>query len=164
MIRPEDIDLAVDFSGIELEEKGLLRLGGEGKAVSYEVIENKQEFGFPEIKKEFVMYLATPAIFTNGWLPGFINPDDFTGEIMKGLKVKLVSAILSRPQLIGGFDMKDLKPKPMLKAVPAGSVYFFEIQSGDGKLLQTINGKSISDYNEKEGFGISYYGLTNKEF
>ena len=32
---------------------------------------------------------------------------------------------------IGGFDVERGRPKPMKRAVPAGSVYYFELLEGD---------------------------------
>ncbi len=163
MKRLDKVELIVDFEGIELAEKGLLKLGGEGKAISYKVIAEKPIIKLPKIEKEFVMYLATPAIFKNGWLPGFIEPDSLNGEIVKGLKVKLKSAIVNRPLLIGGFDMQKKRAKPMRKAVPAGSLYFFEIEAGSSALLEDSQGKAMSDFMAEEGFGLTYFGITNKE-
>ena len=163
MKRPDNIEIVVSFSGLELEEKGLIKLGGEGKAVSYQRIEENHELSFPEIENEFVMYLSTPAIFDNGWLPSFLDTETLQGEIVSGLKVKLVSALVKRPDLIGGYDMKNNRAKPMLKAVPAGSAYFFDILEGNADLLKHIQGKSVSDVKSEEGFGIVYFGKTKKE-
>ncbi|MCF7859658.1 MAG: type III-B CRISPR module-associated protein Cmr3 [Candidatus Cloacimonetes bacterium] len=163
MKRLDKLDMVIDFSGLELERSGLLKLGGEGKAVSYKVIEANQIIKLPEIEKEFIMYLATPAIFNNGWLPGFIDPESLTGEIVMGLKVKLRSAIVNRPLLIGGFDIQLKKPKTMMQAVPSGSLYYFEILEGAANLLESIQGKSVSDFKTEEGFGIAYFGKSNME-
>ncbi len=54
--------------------------------------------------------------------------------------------------------MAKKEPKPMYKAVPEGSVYYFEILSGDKNELCRIHGKSVSDIYPEQGFGICYVG------
>jgi CRISPR-associated protein Cmr3 len=163
MKRPAGIDFIVGFEGIELAEKGLIRLGGEGKAVSYETITDERNIYLSQIEDEFVMYLSSPSVFENGWIPSFIDVVNMMGDIAPGLTVKLASAIVNRPLMIGGFDMDKNEAKPMLKAVPAGSVYFFDIIKGDPGILQDMQGKSVSDKRAKEGFGLVYFGKTRKE-
>ncbi len=163
MKRLGNVKIIIEFEGLEISESGFLKLGGEGKAVYYETYTENCEPIFPSIKEEFVMYISTPTFFKNGWLPDFINIDTHFGKIA-GLDVKLISAIVDRPLSIGGYDMKKNYPKPMQKAVPAGSVYFFKILKGDPESLKNLQGKSISSQKQKEGFGIVYFGKTTMEF
>ncbi len=150
--RYTNLSLIVDFEGIELKKKGLLRLGGEGKAVSYEEF---NELDIPKIDKMsgdiFKMYLLTPAIFKNGWYPDFLN-ENFEGKI-NGVRIKLIAASLGKSEYIGGWDMKHNSPKSMYKAVPAGSVYYFRVL--DGKKEDILKIDNIIDNKEykKQGFG-----------
>ncbi len=150
--RYKNLSLVVDFEGIELKKKGLLRLGGEGKAVSYEEF---NELDIPKIDKMsgdiFKMYLLTPAIFKNGWYPDFLN-ENFEGKI-NGVRIKLIAASLGKSEYIGGWDMKHNSPKSMYKAVPAGSVYYFRVL--DGKKEDILKIDNIIDNKEykKQGFG-----------
>ncbi len=172
MIRPENekkekTALVIDFEGIELEERGLLRLGGEGKIVHYARTGNGIEDGmaaFPELDNDmFKIYLSTPALFKHGWLPGWIEEGTFLGELA-GIKVKLIAASVGKHISIGGFDYKLGKPKPMKRAVPPGSVYYFQTLSGKAAAgLQEIHGKSVSDYEKEKGFGVAYIGGVNCE-
>lgn len=165
MRRLKDIGLLVDFEfeGFDLPEKGMMKmmkLGGEGKAVSYKQFEpvdfSIDNFKFDENK--FKLYLSTAAIFKNGWLPEWINEQTLIGKC-KGLKLKLLTASIGKPVHIGGFDMKARKPKPMCKAVPAGSVYYFEIIKGDiQKAFEIFNQSAISEFYQEQGFGIAYVG------
>ena len=51
------------------------------------------------------------------------------------------------------------RPKPMKRAVPAGSVYYFELLEGDlEKVKDLMHCRSISEYNAEQGFGISFVG------
>lgn len=164
MRRLKDIGLLVDFEfeGFDLPEKGMMKLGGEGKAVSYEQFKpvdfSIDNFNFDENK--FKLYLSTPAIFKNGWLPEWIDEKTLIYE-GKGLKFKLLTASIGKPVHIGGFDMKARKPKAMCKAVPAGSVYYFEIIKGDiQQAFEIFNQSAISEFYQEQGFGIAYVGGT----
>lgn len=159
MQRLKGIKIVAEFDGLAIPEKGLLRLGGEGKAAEYEKIEEIEPIEMPEIEDNlFKIYLATPAIFDRGWLPSWINEETLEGEIA-GIKVNLITAAIGKPLYVGGFDMKARKPKPMYRAVPQGSVYYFKISNdGDKSNLENIHRKSISDKREEEGFGMCYIG------
>jgi CRISPR-associated protein Cmr3 len=63
---------------------------------------------------------------------------------------------------IGGFDMQKREPKYMRKAVPAGSIYYFEKENDSVDISQIFNSHSIcddfADINYKnQGFGIYYF-------
>jgi len=86
------------------------------------------------------------------------DKETLTGKY-SGLKLRLLTASIGKPLNIGGFDMKERKPKPMYKAVPAGSVYYFEITEGDiQKVFEIFNQKAISDLYPEQGFGMAYVG------
>lgn len=160
MKRLENLSFIIDFDGLDLPERGMMKLGGEGKAASY------RKFKSPDLPtespaveaKRFKIYLSTPAIFKGGWLPEWIDENSLVGEY-EGLKLRLLTASIGKPIGIGGFDMKARKPKPMYKAVPAGSVYYFDIIKGNyQKAYIAFNQQAISDSNPEQGFGIAYVG------
>ena len=152
--------------------QGLLGFGGEGKAAAYtQIVDAKMTKAFslvqPKICREyFKLYLATPTIFKQGWKPKWgSNQTEFYNIFPKaretGLEIQLVAAALGKPLTIGGFDIRAGHPKIMRKAVPAGSVYYFQITKNPRKIPITdiFQGKnSISEYHAKEGFGIYYTG------
>ncbi len=165
MNRLVNFSFVIDFNGLTLPQKGFMKIGGEGKATSYELIDDLMEIQKPDFADtdEFLkLYVSTPAIFNNGWVPGWINPDRLEGIVPNtNCKVKLLTAALSKPLHIGGFDIKKRQPKPMKKAVGDGSVYYFEVIEGNiKKIVDEIHGKSISDeeMDKKQGFGISFIG------
>lgn len=159
MRRLEDLEILLD---LELPQDDLqsasrfLKLGGEGKVAIFrergkigrsaridkDIIELKE--------KRFKLYLATPAFFKDGWRPDL--------EKKFGIKADLIAAAIGKPEHIGGFDMAKRKAKPMLKAVPAGSVYYFESEEPAEKVLAKIQGESMSDFLSEQGFGITYVG------
>jgi CRISPR/Cas system CMR-associated protein Cmr3 (group 5 of RAMP superfamily) len=50
-------------------------------------------------------------------------------------------------------------PKTMYKAVPAGSVYFYETSENLEVVKERLFGKPISDKMPEQGFGIAYVGV-----
>src|SRR5690606_5857344 len=110
------------------------KLGGQSKA-SYYTHKNVDITFIDEIeenKKYFKLYLLTPGLFKNGWLPGVINKETKILTVGK-VKAKLLTAAIGKPKYLSGFDLKDNKPKPNLRAVPEGSVYYFELLEGNMK-------------------------------
>lgn len=158
--RLKDIYLIVEFEGIDLKEKGVLKFGGEGKYASYkednfEIMPLELELD-KLIENRFKITLMTQAIFENGWLPKDIDEKEFILKNNK-FKTKLVAAVVEKHTLVGGYDMANNRPKPMLKAVPAGSTYFFEILEGEAiNIVEHFHLKSISDRMKEEGYGISF--------
>jgi CRISPR-associated protein Cmr3 len=172
MRRLKGLALAVHWSGLELPPAGFIRLGGEGRAARYETTDAEG----PEVLKMweetkpegrfFKLYLATPAFFEQGWLPGWLKGDAACGYVgsRSDLKVRLLAAAVGRPQSIGGFQMKPPGPKEMRRAVPAGSVYYFELLEGTvTKAVEVLHGQSISEHRAKEGFGIALVGVPHEK-
>ena len=124
----------------------IVRLGGEGRVChmsqqSIKSICDPQKLiqRIQDSNGRFKVILVTPGYFeNNGYYPDFLtlcsNNNDhqkmLKGEwIISDLKkqVRLVSMTANRAERIGGWDLAKGEPKTMVKAVPAGSVYFFEI-------------------------------------
>lgn len=136
-------------------QKGLLRLGAENKLASFKEL-TRGLITRPSIAfgtdTDFKIYIATPAIFINGYYPT---------EIFKKAKVEveLLTCAVGKYLNVGGFDMQKREPKPMQKAVPAGSVYYCRMRSGNlHDLLIELQREGISETEQsrKEGFGIAY--------
>lgn len=108
--------------------------------------------------------LLTPAIFTQGSLPGWLNAIDTNQTThLEGVipdtdvKVRLVAQAIERWQPISGFDLKAWKPKVMRKSVAAGSVFWFEVISGNAASLSaSLWMHAISDLKQDrlDGFGL----------
>ncbi|HXH09566.1 MAG TPA: type III-B CRISPR module-associated protein Cmr3 [Alphaproteobacteria bacterium] len=115
------VGLWLDVSGVQLRDEGLLQLGGDAKAAMYRKVDDAPLLTpGGTIQGKFRLYFATPAYFANGW-----QPSDW-GQFIRGGRVRLVAAALSRAQPIGGFDLARSQHKPMRRFVPSGSVFFFE--------------------------------------
>jgi len=161
MNRLDGLSLLIDFEGLDLPKEGMMKLGGEGKAACYKKPKKHISPSIYDSKVDgtmFKLYLSTPTIFRKGWLPVWIDEKTLIGKY-KGLKLKLLTASIGKTISIGGFDMKARKPKPMRKAVPAGSLYYFKIVEGDlRKAFEVFNQTAISDIDPMQGFGIAYVG------
>lgn len=159
------LKILLDYEGLSLPFRGLMKVGGESKAMAYEHCEDEGIQGlnidWSRIKgKRFKVYLATPAKFANGWLPGWINDKRTLTGTYKGTLLKLLTAAIGRYVPIGGFDMKEKQPKPMLRAVPAGSVYYFEVLDASDliEVMNRFHYANISDFDGQQGFGLAFAG------
>ena len=114
------------------------------------------------------MVLTTPAPFQQGWRPGWleqtsdnrlegtppgINPDQLT--------VRLAGATVNRWKPISGWCFESNGPKPVRRLVPAGSVYFFQVVSGDGSPLvkQWLRSVCQNPQDQNDGFGLAIWGV-----
>jgi CRISPR-associated protein Cmr3 len=121
-IRPADgVGLVVDVGleeendplrALKLPSDGWLALGGEARPARFRLVNADASSLSIDKSERFSLYFATPAYFMSGWRPN--------------IQVRLVAAAAGRPQLIGGWDLVEQKPKPIRRYVPAGSVYFYE--------------------------------------
>lgn len=142
----------------------IISLGGERRKVTIKcktsrlILEQLDVLSEIQSTKRFFIYFATPAIFKKGWLIEL--PTEFHDAV-------LVGAAVNKPQYISGWkNNKDDfggKPRPVKKAVPSGSVYFFEANSWKNekfkKFYDKYNfGASLSDEYQAAGFGIGLIG------
>lgn len=164
MIRlKRDVSITVKIEGVgDIPDVGILQLGGEGRTARIEKVDNNllQNIEENEIKdKFFKLYFATPTIFKNGWLPEWIDRNSFEGAY-NGIKLKLLSCSIGKYRLIGGWDMAKGRPKPMHRAIPAGSVFYFEILDSTPlkRVKEVFHFSCISQIYPEEGFGLSLIG------
>lgn len=129
-------------------------------------------------KKRIRMVLATPAYFSNGWLPDWIDKESLTGHppyAPEGIEITLISACVEHWKPLSGWSMEtagDRKPgpKPLRRLVPAGSVYFFECRTeGDAQNLATrlwlkpVSDESEDNHERSDGFGLALWGVWDYE-
>ncbi len=157
MRRTVDLEIVVDVQlpdgTVSLPQQAfIIKLGAENKVA--EARRFRCSFGIDPAEitlksNRFKLYLATPAIFDGGWEPDLSR---------YGIQAELVAAAVGKPLSIGGFDMEKGAPKTMYKAVPAGSVYFYETSENLETVKERLFGKPISDKMPEQGFGITYLG------
>lgn len=157
--------LLLHFNGLRLRDSGLSRFGAEGKAIEYQVSD------FPKIptpvgeeEEFFKIYFATPALFAEGMYPK---------SWFQEYGLELLTGALGKAINIGGFDLKEGKPKPMQKAIPAGSVLYVKVKDKEKakNVIAQLHQGSIynlapaqDSYKEKyqrQGFGLTYIGKIN---
>ena len=111
------------------------------------------------------MILATPALFSEGWRPGWLDAN-LKGKLPgTEVEVQLVSVCMDRWKAISGFSIDRTAPdrygpKPAQRAVPAGSIYFFEVLGGQVEAAR-IWMKSVCDdaQDGRDGFGVALWGI-----
>jgi CRISPR-associated protein Cmr3 len=159
-----DVGLLVEINGMALATAGLLQLGGEARAGRYVTVPRGVDL--PKTGRlrngsdplPFKLYLATPAIFTNGWLPGWLDPTTLKGQ-HNGVAMQLVAAAVGRSQPIGGRDIaRGDRQREIHRAVPAGSVYFFTTPASASDVMDSFDGQCLSDVDAQIGFGLFYVG------
>ncbi len=114
------------------------------------------------------LMLATPAIFSGGWKPGWLNERLEGSPPGSGVALRLRGACLDRWRPISGWSLEPLPdsrkpgPKPVRRLVPAGGVYFFETLAGDpAGLARNLWLRSVCDdpQDRRDGFGLALWGL-----
>ena len=115
------------------------------------------------------MILATPAIFKDGWKPGWLKPSS-DGHLegsppgCDDLTLQLVGTSIGRWMPISGWCYEKGEPKAVRRMVPAGSVYFFTLQDEGGKtdhLRDQYWLQSVCDCEQdrRDGFGAALWGI-----
>ena len=110
---------------------------------------------------KFKLYFATPSIFKNGWLPSWLDRDTLLGEYPTGqlspIHLKLITTAVGKPVTVGGWNMAKGMARQTYRAVPAGSVYYFELTDRDrvDDLIVAFHYQNISDERSEEGFGLA---------
>ncbi|MDQ6962512.1 MAG: type III-B CRISPR module-associated protein Cmr3 [Mariprofundaceae bacterium] len=140
------VDLAQDIGFLTIVEgadgllpkDGLLRFGGDGRAVT--VAADKTQWPYPNWKeveknKRFKLVLRSPAIFPDGWVLPNMKGDRWS---CGNGSARLVSAMVSRPDIISGWDIAKHAPKTAKCVVPTGSVYWLDDWQGDISDLKKV--------------------------
>ena len=154
-----------------LSEEFLVPLGGERRLTR---VEENDDTKFWEPSSSLIskvkgckrlrMVLATPAIFSKGWLPGWLEEKD--GKVLgtipwSGVTVCLRSAVVGRWRPISGWSYEKGKngPKALRRMVPEGSVYFFEVEGGEADLEKLWLSSVCDDLqDQRDGFGLALWG------
>ena len=150
-----------------LQDRGIIQLGGERKICEYEILsDNPFKYYFAELNKikekieqtkQFKIIFLTPTYFDKGWISNKF--DDGLEMEVENIKIKLISALIGRAEIVSGWDLAKKRAKPLKNLVPAGSVYYFSLQEGDiNALFEKFNWTNFSDTEPNLGFGLSLIG------
>ncbi len=159
------VGFLVAVAGAKLPEGGMVRLGGDGRAAAIhgcQALLPEPDYNAIARSGKCRLVLTTPGVFQNGWLPdGFACRDG--GEYcldLHGVQGRLVCAAVPRAEVVSGWDLFKRQPKPALRAVPTGSVYWLELGEGvtDSALRKLVaaglwtDKQYDSDMRRAEGF------------
>jgi CRISPR-associated protein Cmr3 len=142
--------------------EGLGAVGGERRIASWQKSQQKFPACPDTIKQAIVakkhcrLILATPAIFEKGYLPTHL-------EQAFGVKATVKGVACSRYQTISGWDYEKPGPKPTRRLVPAGSVYFLQLEGSNIEIEKFIdavwlNPVSDAEQDRLDGFGLALLG------
>jgi CRISPR-associated protein Cmr3 len=109
------------------------------------------------------MQLVTPALFSDGWKPGWLG-SDLAGSPPPayGLVLRLVAVAAQRREAVSGWDYEKRQPKAVRWLVPAGSVYFFEVVAGEPAALGAAMWLApVCDLlqDRLDGYGLAVWGV-----
>ncbi len=174
--------MAVEKHADDFPSQGILQLGGESRAAAFQTLPEDTNKWWEIARQQvidqiaatgrFKAYLVTPALFQKGWLPDVCDNIGMLPLSANGRNVpfQLTGFCCGRPPMVGGWDIQKKAPKPIKKAIPQGSVFFFKETGWEN--LDAVDRRAMVEtlfnkYNfeswctgdsEKEGFGISLIG------
>lgn len=152
---------------------GVVRLGGEGHLAELDVDasgtvarawdalvtgEAAELRDSMTQKRSFLLYLAQPGVFHGGWRPDRNDLGDLAGSI------EVVGGVVEKPQVVTGWDLARGRPRGLLRAAPAGSVYHCEVAPGidpDGIITRLHARPAPTQFasHAHMGFGLAFMGV-----
>lgn len=175
----DDCRFLAGFSGNNIPDTGLLRLGGDGRGAvigTAEGVDDPRDLGRPGSGwSGFRLILITPGIFSQGWLPSGCRKEK-NGQVLfrfKGVEAQLAAAAIGRQEVVSGWDLAKHEPKPARKVVQAGSVYWFKVMDGNTTDLEQLwkqglcaaeansekEDQELAVVRRREGFGRAWFGV-----
>ena len=165
---------------------GYLPLGGEGRSMYLRCLADYQ----PALDRDgartaiaqaicrdegrFRLYLATPGVFA-GVAGNGVIPSALAAGQHAGLRFRLVALASGKPVLVGGWDLARGAPRPLRRAVPAGTVYYGQLESpcveaalhllAQFHFRTTLQGEDAlpeAAYRAQTGFGLTLVGAWAK--
>lgn len=156
--RPQEgIAIGLEVGGLpdcfNADWRGVQRMGGEGRFAAV-TCATAPDAPLKSVKPTnatgIVLVLLTPANFGGDWvLPSFAKQSDknvadiWQGEI-SGIRLTLRCAVLGKAVREGGWDLQKHQARPAHSLIPAGSVYFCEVNDGNLEAaVSKLQGKKI---------------------
>lgn len=167
-VRRLALAVTVENQGNLTIDEGLAPLGGERRLMRWQ----RTGTPFPALAEAVIeglvksghcrLILLTPAIFDNGWRPHWLL------QPLHGVQARLKAAVTGKPQTISGWDFVKKGPKKTRRLVPAGSVYFLELDGDEAARREWVKAiwlQNVSDIEEdrQSGFGLAALGTWSGE-
>ncbi len=116
------------------DKRTILRLGGEGRMASAEILQEHEALPFTNPKKvsRFMIHFITPADFGGVMFPeGFHNKDQNGQTVwqgtLNGIAFSIEAAVIGKAHREGGWDMKNHQPRAVKSYIPAGSAWYCQL-------------------------------------
>ncbi|RPF47001.1 CRISPR-associated Cmr3 family protein [Thermodesulfitimonas autotrophica] len=159
-VRPAaNVKLVVFVSGIpsdwQVAGRRVVPLGGEGRLAAIEITPAEPAGILPSVplicgedgKLRFTVTLVTP-----GW---YGKPQDVQRVIREGppgIPGRCVSACIGKVQQVGGWDLANQQPRPLMPVLPPGSTWFYEAGATDAGQVARLHGQCLG-FRAAYGFG-----------
>lgn len=154
-VRPaQNVVLQVDVEGLvdtDYEDSGVVKLGGEGRGAAYRVKQAGENdtlssgsglpaANVPEDARGIILMLLTPLSIKKcdgGYqpLPGFNQVEEAGRTVWKGsindIALSVYCSVQGKMIREGGWDLANHCPREVQSLVPAGSVFYIEVDNGD---------------------------------
>ena len=132
-----DVGFLLSIHGATPPTSGLLRFGGDGHAVAVHQAKTQPlatDYANIIQSGKLKLALASPGLFTHGWLPNGARPDvrRTDGALrfdLHGVTGWLVCAAVPRAEVISGWDLARWEPKAAQRVAPTSSVYWLELDT-----------------------------------
>jgi len=126
-------------AGTIIPERGLLRFGGDGRAVVLSpapLPDAGPDPGDLARQGRFRLVLTSPGLFAGGdRLPGMQSSGAWS---FGGLRARVVCAVMGRAATVSGWDLARQRPKSAQRVVPPGAVYWVEADAADPAVLHKL--------------------------
>jgi CRISPR-associated protein Cmr3 len=141
--RPET-GFLVGVDGADPPAIGTVRLGGDGRAAALRAVDvatPTADLSAIAAAGRCRIVLTSPGLFPDGWrLPGVAADGRFE---LGGVRGRLVSAAVSRAQVVSGWDLANWRPKPAQRAAPSGSVYWLDALEASPEALGKLAAEGL---------------------
>jgi CRISPR-associated protein Cmr3 len=140
----DDIGFLTGIAGAEnlMPANGVIRFGGDGRGAQQTRVEwqpPQPDWDVIAQSKRFRLLLSTPGLFEQGWLlPSMTEENGNYRWKTNDFSANLVTVSTPRAETISGWDIAKNQPKPALKAVSTGSVYWFDQFEGQISALKKL--------------------------
>lgn len=141
LVMQSGVGFVAAVQGAQVPVDGLLRLGGDGRGALLESISFQEpavDYAQVCAAKRCCLVLTSPGVFASGWQ--LLGMDD-CGRISLpgGITARVVSAAVSRAEVLSGWDLAAWQPKSAQLVVPTGSVYWLDdLQATPEALAQLV--------------------------
>lgn len=155
-VRPHPkLEIVVFVDGVpkdwEVPTRMAIPLGGEGRVADVSIAK-VEDATLPEMPQlpidEDGKVRFTVTLLTSGQ---YFQPEKVILHGPEGVPGKCVSASIGKLEQIGGWDLQNRCPRPLIPLLPAGSTWFFEASASELPAIKQLHGAMSG---EKSAYGM----------